>query len=150
MGSKKLLVFLAFSLFIIATCYANEKMEISNCHLNEDSIIVEIDLENVIVYDIMDVRINYCNIIKSILFEPEEIIYTKTNTNITIRLDIKNKILYTNEEAELIIKISGGFINGRIFIGNPISRIEPFYIFPSNAYERVRIIILNQYYVYRM
>ncbi|MDR2923992.1 MAG: hypothetical protein LBU85_11715 [Treponema sp.] len=84
-----------------------------------------------------------------ISFEPEEIAYNKKDSKIIINLDLKNKILYTNEEAELIIKISGGSITGDIFIGNPISNIEPFYSFPGNAYEKVRIIILKQYHIYR-
>jgi len=146
MGPRKLLV--PILLTLITTCYANEEIFISNCTLTEDRLIVEIDLRDVIIYRITRVRIDYKNISKSILFEPEEITYEKTDFKIVINLDLKNKILYTNEEAKLIIQISGGFVTSEIFISDPISNIDPYY-FPSNAYDRVRIIILKQYYIYR-
>jgi predicted RNA-binding protein len=149
MGSRKLLAFF-FSLIFIFSCHANEKIFISNCVLTENSLIIEISLEGVIIYDITDVRIDYKNISRSILFETEEITYDKTDSEITINLALTNKILYTNEEAEMRIKISGGFIMGDVFIGNPISKIDSFYVFPSKAYEKVRIILLSQHYIYRM
>jgi hypothetical protein len=150
MGSRKLLIVLIFFVFS-SICYANDEVQIINCVLTEDALVVEIVIKNIIIYKITDVHIDYKNISKSVLFEPEEIKYNReTNTKIVINLSMTDKFLYTNEEAELCIKISGGYIIGDIFIGNPISKIEPFYTFPSKAYERVRIIIMKQRYNYRI
>ena len=149
MGSRKLLVFFLLFIFTIS-CSAKEKIFISNCMLSENNLIIEVNIENVIIHNITDVRIDYKNISKAIIFEPEEITYDKTDTKIIINLSLDNKVLYTNEEAEMRIRISGGFITGDLFIGNPISDIETYYLFPSNAYQKVRVIVLNQYYIYRM
>ena len=142
---------IVFSIFCFySSCFANRKIYLSDIILTENSLIIEIDLKNVTIYNIKDVRIDYKNISKAVLFEPEEIMYNKTKSNITINLNLNDKVLYTNEEAEIYIQISGGFIVGHIFIGNPISNIEPYYIFPSQEYESVKIIILNQSYSYRI
>ncbi len=148
MGTRKLLTILFFLVFITA-CYGNEKIFISNCVLTEDSIVIEVDIENVIIHRITGASIIYKNIAASIWFDPDEITYNKTDSKIMIELNLKNEILHTNDEAELFISISGGGITGDIFIGNPISKIEPSYSFPSNAYEKVRIIIFDQFYTYR-
>ena len=149
MGSRKLLILLLLLIPLIS-CYANKRILIKNCVLTENSMIIEVDLENVIIYRITGIYIDYKNIPKSITFEPEEIEYDKTDSKIVINLNLENIVLYINEEAELIIKISGGFIVGDIFIDCLISEAEPFYFFPNEIYERLRIIILDQYYIYQM
>jgi hypothetical protein len=71
---------------------------------------------------------------------------TITDSKIVINLNLTNKVLYTNEEAELSIQVSGGFIHGYIIIEDPISESGQFYTFPNNAYENLNINILKQGY----
>ena len=115
--------------------------------------IIEVDFKNVIIYRITGVYIDYKNIpISTIRFGTDEIEYYKTDSKIVINLNLENRALFINEEAELGIKISGGFIVGDIFIHNLISEIEaePFYTFPNEVYERLRVIISDQYFIYKM
>jgi hypothetical protein len=108
--------------------------------------VVEINFKNVIIYEIREVNIDYKNIPISINFDKAEITYDKTESKVIIKLNLIDKVLYTNEEAELSIKVSGGFIYGYIIIEDSSSKMEKFYTFPNNVYKNLNINILRQGY----
>jgi hypothetical protein len=146
MGSRKFITVLLF-MMILFNCYANKNVSISNCVITENNIIIDIDFKNVKIFRIREVSIDYKNIPIHIWFSgDEEITYYKTESKIVICLDLTDKILYTNEEATLSIKVSGGFIYGDIIIENSSSEREQFYTFPNNTYENLNINILKQGY----
>jgi hypothetical protein len=122
--------------------YKNRNLLITECFFTEDSIVIKINRSHVRLYHIQTVRIDYKNIPVHILFympngiKVEEEWQNKNESKQTITLiweniptgiEIlkegewldgfqKNDILYINEEAELLIDISRGRIEGTIFI----------------------------------
>jgi hypothetical protein len=130
----------------LASCYANKNVSISHCIITENSMVVEINFKNVIIYEIREANIDYKNIPISINFDKAEIAYDKTESKIVIKLDLTDKVLYINEEAALSIKVSGGFIHGHIIIEDSSSEREQFYTFPNDAYKNLNINIFEQGY----
>jgi hypothetical protein len=124
------------------------KVFISDCIVNESSMIIEIEYKNVHIFEIIDVRIDYINIHKTIKFlgDDGEVNYEKTKSRIIICLDLTDKVLYTNEKAKLTIKVSGGFIHGYIVVEDKNQSTEPFYTFPNKEYKNFVISILSQGY----
>jgi hypothetical protein len=146
MGSRKFII-LVLSTMFFSGCYTIRNVSISNCTIVENSIIIEIDLKNVKIFEVTGVYIDYKHIPISVKFlDEDEITCFMTNSKIVINLCLTNKGLYINEKAELIISVSGGFIYGDILIEYLNANAEPFYSFPNTEYEYFRINILNQGY----
>ena len=76
-----------------------------------------------------------------LVFEKEDIFNQISKNQITVELNCANKTLKTNQEYELHLRFSGGYVTAKFFIGNPIEKIPE--CFPCNP-EKIRIIILDE------
>lgn len=124
-------------LFFIS-CVLQKRIKISNCTIENKKILIHLDCKQ------FSQKINEAiieNEYDYLVFEKEDIFNQISKNQITVELNCANKTLKTNQEYELHLLFSGGYVTAKFFIGNPIEKIPE--CFPCNP-EKIRIIILDE------
>lgn len=134
-----------YLLVILISCSPKKEVSIKNFQLNANGFSIDLDLKNVSITKVLDVRMDYPDGSNSLYFDNEKIKIRQKESGLIIELDAKNMKLVVNETVQLSIKIPGGFIEAKFFIGNQVGDVKPYYLFPAETFDDVRIIILKQY-----
>lgn len=150
MGWRKYRIVLLLFIIICSSCFADDAISISECKFTETGLMVNIQFSGFMMDTVSTVELQYLDSEEIIHFEESAIKVSKGSSELVLDIDATGKKILTNKEYELVIKIPGGFIVARIFIGNPVSAINEVYNFPGDAYKSVRIIIFRSFFIIGM
>lgn len=150
MGWRKYRLVLWFCVIVCFSCVTDNEISISECNFTETGFNVTIKSSSFVINTISSVELQVFGSKETILFEENTIRLSKSNSKLILDIDATGKRIPTNIDYELIVKIPGGFIVARIFIGNPVTPIMEVYDFPGEAYKSVKIIVFDSFYVYGM